>query len=136
MKGVKVLSTTKYSKQREAIKVYLQHSHSHPTATKVYEDLREEFPNISLGTVYRNLNFLVEHGEIMKIPCDDGSEHYDGNVTPHYHFVCRKCQQVTDLAIPALDHINVLAATNFEGEIEGHVTYFYGKCKACKEQEQ
>lgn len=113
--------------------MYLKSSHLHPTATMIYEDLREQFPNISLGTVYRNLNFLVEHGEIMKIPSDDGSEHYDGNVIPHYHFICRKCNEVTDLAVPDLDHINVLAAANFEGTIEGHVTYFYGICKNCKE---
>lgn len=128
-----ILSTVKYSKQREAIKTYLQHTYSHPTAAKVYEDLRTEYPNISLGTVYRNLNFLVEQGEIMKISCDDGSDHYDGNPKPHYHFVCRKCGQVTDLEIPSLDHINVLAASNFDGTIEGHVTYFYGICKECKD---
>lgn len=126
------MSTVKYSKQREAIKVYLQHSHSHPTAAKVYEDLRIDYPNISLGTVYRNLNFLVEQGEIMKISCDDGSDHYDGNVAPHYHFVCRKCNQMTDLAIPSLDHINILASSEFGGTIEGHVTYFYGICEKCK----
>lgn len=128
------MSTVKYSKQREAIKVYLQHNHSHPTAAKVYEDLRLDYPNISLGTVYRNLNFLVEQGEIMKISCDDGSDHYDGNVTPHYHFICRKCNQVTDLAIPSLDHINILANSMFNGTIEGHVTYFYGVCEECEKK--
>lgn len=127
------MSNIKYSKQREAIKTYLQHCSSHPTAAKVYEDLRAEYPNISLGTVYRNLNFLVEQSEIVKISCDDGSDHYDGNITPHYHFVCKKCGQVTDIAIPSLDHINVLASANFEGSIEGHVTYFYGVCKDCLE---
>lgn len=127
------MSTIKYSKQREAIKTYLQHTSSHPTAAKVYEDLRVEYPNISLGTVYRNLNLLVEQGEIMKISCDDGSDHYDGNPAPHYHFVCRNCGQVTDLDIPSLDHINILASSNFEGTIDGHVTYFYGLCKNCLE---
>ncbi|SET60225.1 Fur family transcriptional regulator [[Clostridium] polysaccharolyticum] len=125
------MSTIKYSKQREAIKTYLQHSSSHPTAAKVYEDLRVEYPNISLGTVYRNLNFLVEQSEIVKISFDDGSDHYDGNITPHYHFICKKCGQVTDIAVPSLDHINVLASANFEGSIKGHVTYFYGVCKDC-----
>lgn len=128
------MATIKYSKQREAIKVYLQHSCSHPTAAKVYEDLRAEYPNISLGTVYRNLNFLVEQGEVIKIACDDGSDHYDGNLTPHYHFICRKCGQVTDIDIPSLDHINVLASSNFEGTIDGHVTYFYGVCKECHQK--
>lgn len=125
------MSTIKHSKQREAIKTYLQNTCSHPTAAKIYEDLRVEYPNISLGTVYRNLSFLVEQEEILKISCDDGSDHYDGNPKPHYHFVCRKCSQVTDLEIPSLDHINILAASNFNGTIEGHVAYFYGVCKNC-----
>lgn len=130
------MSTVKFSKQREAIKLYLQNNKTHPTATKIYEDLREEFPNISLGTVYRNLNFLAEKGEILKISCDDGSDHFDGNPKPHYHFICRKCHCVTDLSVPSLDHIDVLAAANFGGTIEGHVTYFYGICEECKNHEQ
>lgn len=130
------VSTVKFSKQREAIKLYLQNNKTHPTATKIYEDLREEFPNISLGTVYRNLNFLAEKGEILKISCDDGSDHFDGNPKPHYHFICRKCHCVTDLSVPSLDHIDVLAAANFGGTIEGHVTYFYGICEECKNHEQ
>lgn len=127
------MSTTKFSKQREAIKTYLQHTKSHPTASTVYEDLREEFPNISLGTVYRNLNFLVEKGEIIKISCDDGSDHFDGNIEPHYHFICRKCRKVMDLDLPSLDHIDILAGSNFKGKIQGHVTYFYGICEDCIE---
>lgn len=61
--------------------------HDHPTADALYASIREEFPNISLGTVYRNLNLLVETGEILKLTCGNGPDHYDGNVAPHYHFV-------------------------------------------------
>lgn len=58
----------------------------HPTAEVVYEHVSKDFPNISLGTVYRNLSFLVDNGMAIKVPCEDGSVHFDGNVEPHYHF--------------------------------------------------
>ena len=84
----------KYSRQREAIKEYLHNTKEHPTADKVYVNIRKEYPNISLGTVYRNLNLLVEHGEILKLSCTDGSDRFDGNPVPHYHFVCNKCEKL------------------------------------------
>ena len=71
------MKTLKYSRQRESIKNCLMNRTDHPTADALYLSIREEFPNISLGTVYRNLNLLVELGEIMKFTCGDGSEHFD-----------------------------------------------------------
>ena len=63
------MKTLKYSRQRESIKANLMSRHDHPTADALYASIREEFPNISLGTVYRNLNLLVETGEILKLTC-------------------------------------------------------------------
>lgn len=60
------MSVTKYSRQREAIKEYLAHTKEHPTADMVYMQIRKIYPNISLGTVYRNLNFLADKGEVQK----------------------------------------------------------------------
>ena len=64
----------KYSKQRASIKDYLMHTTSHPTADTVYLHIKEEFPNISLGTVYRNLNLLADIGEALRIPTPDGGD--------------------------------------------------------------
>ncbi|SFR71266.1 Fur family transcriptional regulator [Anaeromicropila populeti] len=130
------MAVIKFSRQREAIKSYLAQTTSHPTAATIYEELRTDHPNISLGTVYRNLNFLVEQGEILKISCDDGSDHFDGNTNPHYHFVCTSCHQVSDLDLPDMEHVNVLASANFAGKIVGHTTYFYGTCPQCLKQSQ
>ena len=91
------MKTLKYSRQRESIKANLMSRRDHPTADALYASIREEFPNISLGTVYRNLNLLVETGEILKLTCGNGPDHYDGNATPHYHFVCRECGQIYDI---------------------------------------
>lgn len=126
----------KYSKQRESIKNFLVTRYDHPTAETVYLNIRREFPNISLGTVYRNLNLLAEIGEIQKLSPGIGPDRFDGNPAPHYHFICRHCGCVMDLTVSGLDHINILAGQDFDGEIEGHITYFYGTCPACKASEK
>ena len=76
------MKTLKYSRQRESIKACLMNRHDHPTADALYASIREEYPNISLGTVYRNLNLLVETGEIQRLTCGDGADHYDGVPRP------------------------------------------------------
>lgn len=91
------MATTKHSKQRDAIRNFLISRKDHPTAEVVYANVSKEFPNISLGTVYRNLSFLVDNGQAVKVPCDDGSVHFDGNVMPHYHFQCTECGAIIDL---------------------------------------
>ena len=126
----------KYSKQRESIKNFLVTRYDHPTAETVYLNIRREFPNISLGTVYRNLNLLAEIGEIQKLSPGIGPDRFDGNPAPHYHFICRHCGCVMDLTVSGLDHINILAGQDFDGEIEGHITYFYSACPSCKASEK
>ncbi len=121
----------KYSRQREAVLVYLRSTRSHPTAEQVYDEIRKEFPKISLGTVYRNLNLLAGQGEILRLNCGDGVEHYDAMTDPHNHFICRHCGKVMDLDI-ALDPVmDMEADENFPGKIEGHKIYFYGICENC-----
>ncbi|WP_075717372.1 Fur family transcriptional regulator [Roseburia sp. 499] len=121
----------KYSRQRECIKQFLSTRYDHPTAETVYLNVKKEFPNISLGTVYRNLSLLAELGEIQKISTGVGPDRFDGNPAPHYHFFCSKCGSVIDLEMEGIDHINILASSQFDGEIDGHITYFYGKCSNC-----
>lgn len=122
----------KYSRQRELIRNYLASTTSHPTADKVYDEIRKEIPNISLGTVYRNLNQLAEAGEILKVSCGDGCDHFDGNPNPHYHFICKSCHCVLDLGMRPTTTLDALANKDFEGTIEGSVTYFFGICPSCK----
>lgn len=127
----RVAATLKYSRQRESIKEYLMSTKEHPTADMVYQHVREQYPKVSLGTVYRNLNLLAELGEVNKLTCGDGCDRFDGNIKPHYHVVCTTCNSVYDLNIEPLDHINVIAGANFAGKIEGHTTLFYGTCEHC-----
>ena len=121
----------KYSRQRECIKACLMARHDHPTADSIYASIREEFPNISLGTVYRNLNLLVELGEIRKFSCGDGTDHFDYDTSPHYHYVCRKCGRILDLPMEISQETNQLAQKYVSGKVESHITYFYGLCENC-----
>ena len=125
------VTTMKYSRQREAVRHFLMSRKDHPTAEVVYENVRQDFPHISLGTVYRNLSLLVELGEAIKFPGSDGFDHFDGNPAPHYHFICDSCHAILDLDIPVMERINEEASRCFSGEIMGHTAYFYGKCPAC-----
>ena len=123
----------KYSRQREAIKRFLMTRTDHPTADTVYVNIKKEFPNISLGTVYRNLSLLASIGEISKISCGDNSDHFDPNTEPHYHFYCRHCGCVQDISIPANPSLDQEAQKAFDGQIDSHSICFYGICKTCLE---
>lgn len=106
----------------------------HPTAEIIYNNIKEEYPKISLGTVYRNLTLLTDMGQIQRIPCKDASDHFDGNAKMHPHFVCNECFKVIDLEMDSLDFLNTLASQCFEGNIETHQLIFYGKCPECSEK--
>lgn len=125
-----------FSRQRESIKKYLETHHTHPTAETVYLDIREEFPNISLGTVYRNLNFLAGTGDIVRISSGNGPDRYDGNTRPHCHFICNQCGKLLDMDMEPCQEIDQQANLNFPGVITGHVTHFFGLCPDCCKQRQ
>ena len=124
----------KYSRQREMIKDFLMTRKDHPTADVVYMNVRQEYPSISLGTVYRNLTLLADMGEILRLRVGDGVDHFDADTSKHYHFVCNECGQVIDLEMDNIDSIVDVAGKNFDGEIQGHVTYFHGICEDCKKK--
>ena len=124
----------KYSRQRAAILSFLQSRRDHPTAETVYTRMKEAFPNISLGTVYRNLNQLAEAGMIAKHSFGVLSiDHFDYNTSPHYHFVCKCCNAVIDLPMEhsGFASIDEAASEGFDGLIEEHRLYFCGICKNC-----
>lgn len=121
----------KYSRQRETIKDFLLSRNDHPTADTVYINVRKSYPNISLGTVYRNLTLLADIGEISRLCLGDGVDHFDAVTVPHYHFICRQCGSITDLELVQMDEMIKKAKECFNGQINGCVTYFYGTCCNC-----
>ena len=127
----------KHSRQRDSIKEFLASRKDHPTADVVYAGVRQSFPNISLGTVYRNLTLLADMGEDILIPGimehieRAGVDHFDYNISPHYHFICSECGCVTDLELPFTQDLTEAAREEFAGEIVGQITYFCGRCGDC-----
>ena len=119
-----------YSRQREAILSVLRATDTHPTAGWIYEKVREIIPNISLGTVYRNLTELSQSGEILSIDVRDGQEHYDGDKSPHLHLRCKGCNSITDVVLNN-DPLTALAQGE-EFVPETSVYVIYGICKNCK----
>ncbi|MBR6452750.1 MAG: transcriptional repressor [Lachnospiraceae bacterium] len=125
------MPTLNYSKQRQAILDHLQSRKDHPTAEMIYHTLRKSMPNLSAGTVYRNLGLLTELGQVKKLTGLDGVDHYDGDVSAHSHFICQCCGKVDDDFFDADALLNEKAAEHYDGSITSHHVYFYGTCKAC-----
>lgn len=125
------MATLKYSRQREAIKELLRVREDHPTADMIYESMRQIYPNISLGTVYRNLSLLVSLGEVVKISTPEGADRFDGRLSPHNHFICRHCHQVSDVEMEDIEEILAKTVKTFSGAIDGYTVHFTGLCKEC-----
>ena len=110
------METTKQFRKRNAILNYLRHTDVHPSAEMVYNHLKPEIPDLSLGTVYRNLAMFKDKGEIISIGTVGGVERFDGNAAPHVHFICTDCESVTDLprvAVPETLNQEVSTPTSF-----------------------
>ena len=125
------MRTIKYSRQRESIKKFLLSRYDHPTAETIYQHVKEEFPNISLGTVYRNLTLLTELGEAVRITGTDGPDRFDGHTDPHSHFLCRECHALIDIYVEGENEVDRLAQNGFGGVIEGHSVQYHGLCPEC-----
>lgn len=128
------MAALKHSRQRDSIKNFLCSREDHPTADMVYTNIRKEFPNISLGTVYRNLSLLVELGEIRKVTTD-GADRFDARVAPHSHFICRRCGSVIDVMIPLEDPSPAVDASWEFGQVDECRMEFYGTCNQCRNKE-
>ncbi len=118
------------SPKREAILDCLRATDCHPAAEWVYAQLKQEIPNLSLATVYRNLAQFRKEGVIQTIGTVDGEERYDGNLTPHSHFICCGCGKIIDVPY---QEVSPNDACNI-GEVERCSVTFYGRCKECLTQ--
>ncbi len=119
-----------YSKQREAVLGVLSSTKSHPDAAWVYKETRKLIPNISLGTVYRNLSKLQETGEIVSLGVYGGVERFDADVSEHLHFYCKGCQRIFDLSQNQLISVKKIEK-QLNAKIHSVTCVFEGKCSDC-----
>ncbi len=123
------------TRQREVILDELGRSHAHPTAMELYETVRRRLPQISLGTVYRNLDRLARLGMIHKLDLTGGEARFDGDLRPHDHVRCVRCGRVDDVAGPAME-IPAEPRQEFGGyQLMGHRLEFVGVCPRCQSSE-
>ncbi|WP_459838163.1 Fur family transcriptional regulator [Halanaerobaculum tunisiense] len=116
------------TKQRKKILEVLKGTTCHPTADWIYKEVKKEIPNISLGTIYRNLNVLQEMGKIQELNYGSDYSRFDGNPENHYHFTCLECGAVLDVELEVDQSLNQMVADRIDGEVKYHRTEFFGHC--------
>lgn len=122
----------RYSRHREDVLKLLQSVTSHPTAEWIYTQLKETDSDISLATVYRNLNQLYELGCVIRIDAGDGTVHYDATVSDHCHFICNSCKKVSDIVVPSAPALKPEAEQMNNVTVTKSNLVFFGLCQNCK----
>jgi len=128
------MAARNYSRKREAILSKIRGTDTHPTAEWLYRALKPQYPDLSLGTVYRNLALFRAEGEIVGVGTVHGQERFDGDTSPHAHFICTDCGAVIDVkADTADDRLYAAVRARTGASVTSHALTFYGSCKACLE---
>ena len=129
--------TEKRFRKRDAILEYLRNTKAHPSAETIYTDLKQQIPDLAMGTVYRNLTLFKEQGTVSSVATVHGVERFDANTDPHVHFICGSCDAVIDLEemeIP--ETLSQLATACCGGEVTECQLSFTGTCKNCINHER
>lgn len=122
----------KHFKKRDAILNCVKATKAHPSADWVYAKLKPEISDLSLGTVYRNLSLFKEQGLIVSLGTVKGVERFDGDVSPHVHFVCEECGGVNDLCNVELPKEFLKNTADLNGAIVNNCQLtFFGCCSQC-----
>ena len=128
-------ATTKQFRKRNAILTYLRSVTNHPSAETVFTELKQEIPDLSMGTVYRNLNLFKQQGLAVSVATVKGVERFDGNTEPHVHFICNECDAVIDLMeMDVPESLKQVAQGCSGGQITDCQLTFTGYCKACSDR--
>ncbi len=127
---------TRYSKKREAILDAMRMTKSHPTAEWLYQQLKPDHPDLSLGTVYRNLTLFRQQGTIRSVGVVDGHERFDANTENHTHFICTCCHAVIDIPeIHAGKQVEQQVCRRYGFRTDHHDLTVFGTCDRCIDKE-
>jgi Fe2+ or Zn2+ uptake regulation protein len=126
----------KFSKQRELILSELQSRTDHPTVDKLYMDLKKQMSNIGIATIYRNISYLHQQGEILKMSMPNEPDRYDGNNKPHIHFICQECSEIYDIMLDDIKQKELndnmkMYSEMIEATFKSYQITIKGKCKKC-----
>ena len=122
----------RHSKKRDAILNCIRQSRIHPSAEWIYAQLKPEHPDLSLGTVYRNLALFRESGEVVCVATVRGADRLDACTEPHAHFICEQCGAVLDIDVPQ-DDLRSDLETRYGVRVRRSELLFRGVCSACRE---
>ncbi|MHB9027343.1 MAG: Fur family transcriptional regulator [Candidatus Latescibacterota bacterium] len=128
------MKNIRHSKQRDRILEVLRNTDVHPTANWLYHELKDEFPDLSMGTVYRNLTILMEQGLVNKIDFGSTFDRFEARIQPHYHFICENCNAVIDLDVPVDNTLNDRIADTTGFTPSRHRIEFFGICDGCRKE--
>lgn len=123
--------SVKPTKQRQRILEVIRDAKGHLTAEEVYKQLAIEDHSIGIATVYRNLKYLYENHLVNRIQHPDFGYVYDSNLDEHYHFHCQVCNRIMDIENMIHKELNDEVEEKFGGQVNYHMTYFYGVCPDC-----
>jgi Fur family peroxide stress response transcriptional regulator len=126
-----------YSRKREAILDKVRATDCHPTADELYISLKKEYPDLSLGTVYRNLSLFKKEGSVTTVAVVNGQERFDGHTAPHGHFTCNQCNAVIDVDLQ-MDQTKLIShiKDNPQFHVEKVDWMAYGICAACLNKQE
>ena len=128
----------KNSKKRQVILEALAATTAHPTAQELYQQLKPDYPDLSLGTVYRNLSLFSEQGDAMSVGVFRGQERFDARTEPHAHLHCAQCGRVIDVPLPGAPEpqLCALAQGVTDAQVLGCSITFTGLCKTCQQADK
>ncbi len=122
----------KITPQRLAIVKILAKGKDHPSVEDIYDQIKADFPTMSLATVYRNIVLIKSLGEVLELGFPDGSNRYDGNKPfPHPHVICIKCKRIVGPDLESLDNMKKEVAAETDFKILNHRLDFFGICSNC-----
>ena len=125
-------STIRNTKQRSELLRVLNETHGHLTAEWIHSEVKKTVPSVSLATIYRLLNLLVEEGKVNLLPCEDGCNRYDSAMEAHHHIFCSTCGHIEDVPnlISAEVRREIERWTGFE--VKPARLDWHGVCAACR----
>ena len=127
-----LMAIVRFTRQRQAVLETVQASREHPDAARVFEAVRNIVPNISLGTVYRSLEALVQDGHLIQIQQPGAATRYDARLERHYHLLCGSCGSVFDVELELPDLVLIARQSVRAFDVRAATVEFHGTCERCQ----